>query len=197
MNRTTVAAAATALTAALVLAGCAGTTGTATGTTAVPAAPTAGAAAHTEADVVFAQGMIPHHRQAVSMAQLADGRAGDEVRALAGRIESAQGPEIAQLQGMLAAWGAPETAAGDHAAHGPMAGMAGMAGDREMAALGRASGPAFDRMFLQLMIAHHEGAVAMAGDELGAGADPGARALAQRIVDAQRAEIAEMRALLG
>ena len=114
----------------------------------------------------------------------------------AARIEAAQGPEIGRLQGFLADWGAAP-AADHHGGHGDMAGMAGMMSDEQMAALGRASGAAFDRSFLQMMIAHHEGAVTMARAELDAGVDPRARELAQQIVDAQQAEIAEMRTLLG
>ncbi|MBN9794224.1 DUF305 domain-containing protein [Pseudonocardia sp. TMWB2A] len=185
MTRTNVALAATALAAALVLTGCAGG-----GASAPPAA------SSSSADVAFAQGMIPHHEQAVAMARLADGRAGAPVRDLAARIEAAQGPEIAQLQGLLADWGAAP-AADHHGGHGDMAGMTGMMSDEQMAGLGRASGAAFDRSFLEMMIAHHEGAVTMARAELDAGVDPRARELAQRIVDAQQAEIAEMRALLG
>ncbi|WP_224393089.1 DUF305 domain-containing protein [Pseudonocardia sp. ICBG1293] len=185
MTRTTTALAAAALTAALVLTGCAGG-----GPSTPPAVPSS------SADVAFAQGMIPHHEQAVAMARLADGRAGARVRDLAARIEAAQGPEIGRLQGFLADWGAAP-AADHHGGHGDMAGMAGMMSDEQMAALGRASGAAFDRSFLQMMIAHHEGAVTMARAELDAGADPRARELAQRIVDAQQAEIAEMRTLLG
>lgn len=184
MTRTNVALAATALAAALVLTGCAGG-----GASAPPAA------SSSSADVAFAQGMIPHHEQAIAMARLADGRAGAPVRDLAARIEAAQGPEIAQLQGFLADRGAAPTA--DHGGHGGMTGMTGMMSDEQMADLGRASGAAFDRSFLEMMIAHHEGAVTMARAELDAGVDPRARELAQRIVDAQQAEIAEMRALLG
>ncbi|WP_226350449.1 DUF305 domain-containing protein [Pseudonocardia sp. ICBG601] len=182
MTRTNVALAATALAAALVLTGCAGG-----GASAPPAA------SSSSADVAFAQGMIPHHEQAVAMARLADGRAGARVRDLAARIEAAQGPEIGRLQGFLADWGAAPAA--DH--HGGHGDMAGMMSDEQMAGLGRASGAAFDRSFLEMMIAHHEGAVTMARAELDTGVDPRARELAQRIVDAQQAEIAEMRALLG
>lgn len=188
MTRTNVALAATALTAALVLTGCAG------GAASAPPA-----ASSSSADVAFAQGMIPHHEQAIAMARLADGRAGARVGALADRIEAAQGPEIAQLQGLLADWGAAPSA-DHHAGHGGPAGMTGMTGmmsDEQMAGLERASGAAFDRSFLEMMIAHHEGAVTMARAELDAGVDPRARELAQRILDTQQAEIAEMRALLG
>lgn len=154
--------------------------------------PTTVDAAHAPADVAFAQGMIPHHRQAVTMSQLADPRAASpEVKALADRIEGEQAPEIDQLTAMLAAWGAP--------ADQPMAmsGMAGMMGPQEMADLGALSGPAFDRAWLTMMIAHHTGAVQMAQAELAQGTDPQARELARAIITAQQAEIAEMQRLLA
>lgn len=149
-------------------------------------------AAHGPADVAFAQGMIPHHRQAVTMSQLADTRAASpEVRALADRIEGEQAPEIDRLTAMLTAWGAP--------ADQPMAmsGMSGMMGPQEMAGLAALSGPAFDRAFLTMMIAHHTGAVQMAQTELAQGTNPQARELAQAIITAQQAEIAEMQRLLA
>ncbi|WP_433802108.1 DUF305 domain-containing protein [Actinomycetospora sp. CA-084318] len=157
-----------------------------------PAAPTTAVdAAHGPADVAFAQGMIPHHRQAVEMSQLAATRAASsQVKDLATRIEAEQAPEIDQLTGMLAAWGAP--------ADQPMSmsGMAGMMGPQQMAELGALSGPAFDRAFLTMMIAHHQGAVQMAQTELAQGSNPQARQLAQAIITAQQAEIAEMQGLL-
>lgn len=72
-----------------------------------------------------------------------------------------------------------------------------MASDDDLGDLEAARGPAFDRLFLELMIVHHEGAVHMARMEERAGRDPGALALAERIVRDQTAEIAEMRALLA
>jgi uncharacterized protein (DUF305 family) len=148
-------------------------------------------AAHAPADVAFAQGMIPHHQQAVAMSRLADTRAASpEVRALAARIEDEQGPEIDRMTTMLTAWGAP---AGQPMG---MSGMAGMMGPQEMADLVGASGPAFDRAFLTMMIAHHTGAVQMAQTELAQGTNPQARQLAQAIIAAQQAEIAEMQGLL-
>ena len=199
-----VASAATALTAVLVLTACGGADTSGTATSPSPVAPTSAAAPgaqvsaeHNDADIAFAQGMIPHHRQAVEMSALATGRAGsDEVRRLAAAIEQAQAPEIAQMRGFLAAWGAPEPGGMGHGGmgHGGMAGM--MTGD-QMRRLEQSTGAAFDRMFLEMMIAHHEGAVQMAQTELADGADPQARALAQEIIDAQQSEITVMRRLLG
>ena len=75
--------------------------------------------------------------------------------------------------------------------------MPGMLSGDEMHQLGQASGEAFDRMFLQMMITHHQGAITMATTELSTGQNPDARHLAQRIIDAQQREIAEMQTLLG
>ncbi|RZT85588.1 uncharacterized protein (DUF305 family) [Pseudonocardia sediminis] len=192
-----VALAATSLTAALVLSACG--SGDSPDTAAGQQQPAASSAAshgaqqdsaqHNAADIAFAQGMIPHHKQAVEMSRLADDRAGDGVKDLATRVEQAQGPEIEQMQSFLTAWGAPES--------GAVGGMQGMMSGQEMAQLGRASGAEFDRMFVQMMTAHREGAVQMARAELATGINPQAKALAQQIIDAQQAEITEMRDLLG
>ncbi|MGK3941139.1 DUF305 domain-containing protein [Streptomyces caeruleatus] len=153
---------------------------------------------HNDQDVSFAQGMIPHHQQAVEMAGMVDGRASSaEVKNLAARIEKAQGPEIETMTGWLRTWGAqvPETMPGmDHSAH---SGMAGMMDGADMEKLRKASGKDFDSMFLTMMIEHHEGAVEMATTERTKGESPAATALAGDIVTAQNAEIAEMKKLLG
>ena len=203
MNIRTVAAAATTIAAALVLAGCGTDISTAAPAT-PPAASTSAAAPssqHNDADVAFVQGMIPHHTQAVQMAQLAPERAGNEqVKQLATRIEQAQGPEIAQMRGFLAAWAVPESGGSmpgmNHDAMGH-SGMSGMMSDQQMQQLTQARGAAFDRMFLQMMTAHHQGAVQMAQTELGSGSSPEAKALAQQIIDAQQSEIDEMTRLLA
>lgn len=193
----------TAAAAALTLTAC-GDPGTppAGAPQATPAAPTSSAAAsatHNDADVTFVQGMIPHHSQAVAMAEQATTRAGSaQVKALAARIAQAQGPEIAQMRGFLAAWGAPDNAGGAMPGmdHSQMGGMSGMMSDAQMQQLGQARGAAFDKMFLQMMIAHHKGAVQMAQTELASGQNPQAKTLAQNIIDAQQAEITEMQQLL-
>ncbi|WP_328560222.1 DUF305 domain-containing protein [Streptomyces coelicoflavus] len=154
--------------------------------------------AHNAQDVAFAQGMIPHHRQALDMARLAaDRSASAEVEDLAARIEKAQDPEIAAMTGWLTAWGeeVPEPMPGmDHSAH---SNMPGMMDDEDMAKLEEASGRAFDTMFLTMMVEHHEGAVEMAGTEKSKGRYAPAKALADDIVTAQNAEITEMAKLLG
>ncbi|MEU8275916.1 DUF305 domain-containing protein [Microbispora bryophytorum] len=150
---------------------------------------------HNDQDVVFARMMIPHHRQAVEMGRLAEDRAADaRVARLARRIEAAQAPEIRTMTGWLTAWGEPapmESHAPEHHA------MPGMMSPEDMRRLAGLSGRAFDRAFLTMMIRHHEGAVAMARDELRTGVYEPARRLAASIVSSQSAEIAEMKSLLG
>ncbi len=123
-------------------------------------------------DVAFMQGMILHHGQAVEMSVLAADRTNTpEIRDLASRILASQADEIAFMQGWLTERGemAPTPGAMDHAAHGGMdhaahgthANMPGMASPEQMARLAAATGPEFDRLFLELMIPHHEGALTM------------------------------------
>lgn len=159
------------------------------------------AAAFNDADVAFAQGMIPHHAQAVDMADLADGRADDpEVRDLAQRIRAAQQPEIDLMESWLKEWGHPMEEGMDHGGMDmsdmEMAEM-GMMSDQAMERLESASGKEFDRLFLSGMREHHLGAVAMAEEELSKGESPEAKQLAQEIIDTQRAEIEEIDALLA
>jgi len=157
---------------------------------------------HNDADVAFATGMIPHHAQAVQMADMALQRSSSgEVKDLATAVKAAQGPEIAQLSGWLTGWGKPVPAVGagmsmDHGAGGH-GGMVGMMSDDEMKQLGAASGKAFDTMWLQMMIKHHEGAVTMANTQLAQGGNAEAKKLAQAIADSQAKEIATMRGLLA
>ena len=162
------------------------------------------------ADVAFAQSMIPHHQQAVQMADLAldpASQASAEVAALAARIKEAQDPEIQTMTAWLHGWGQPTAMPGassaadlddlDMSGH-DMAGMvvSGMMTDEELAALADASGTAFDQMWLTMMIAHHKGAIAMALSVQGTTTDEAVAALASDIVTAQQAEIATMRDLL-
>jgi uncharacterized protein (DUF305 family) len=150
-----------------------------------------------DADVAFAQQMIPHHRQAIQMAQHAEQRAASaEVKKLAGEIEKFQDPEIRTMTGWLQAWGKEIPADTAHTGHGG-SDMPGMMSDQEMNALQYASGVAFDRMFLQMMIKHHEGAIQMARTEQGNGQNTDAIALAKQIETDQTREIAVMNRLLG
>ncbi|MFE1788730.1 DUF305 domain-containing protein [Streptomyces sp. NPDC059525] len=127
---------------------------------------------HNGADVAFAQGMIPHPRQAVEMA-VADSRAEPaEVKQLVSGTEKAQDPKIKTLSGWLASWGerVPAERAMDHSMHGDSGG--GMMTAEEMDKLKDSSDKAFDTAFMEMMIKRHEGAVAMAKTEKTDGASP-------------------------
>jgi len=153
-------------------------------------------AAFDDADVTFAQGMIPHHQQAIEMAQMASERAQDpRVLDLASRIEAAQQPEIDTLTGWLEEWGAEEDGMGG-TGHGGMGHGGGVMSEEDMDALMAASGAEFDRLFLEQMIEHHTGAVEMAVTEAADGQNTDAVAMAGTIRDTQNAEIAEMRQML-
>lgn len=201
MNRTTVTVLVAAL-STIAIAGCSTAAPSPTSpSAAATAAPAPATAPHNNADIAFVQGMIPHHTQAVAMAELVQGRASSpEVTALAAQIKQAQGPEITQLQGFLQSWNAAAAPSGGMGGMSGMTGtgsaMDGMMSDQQMQQLDSASGAAFDRLFLQMMTEHHTGAIAMARTELRDGQNPDAKALAQKIIDTQQAEIATMKQLL-
>ncbi len=169
----------------------------------------AGSAGHNEADVTFAQDMIPHHAQAVHMAEMAiENAESEEVRALAEDISAAQEPEIKTMTSWLENWDeeVPDTSmmSGDM---DDMEGMdmedmedmdmPGMMSSEEMKGLDAASGSAFDQMFLTMMIEHHEGAIEQAQTEQADGEDDEAVDLAAEIEQAQTEEIATMEELLA
>ncbi|WP_299165546.1 DUF305 domain-containing protein [uncultured Arthrobacter sp.] len=208
--------AALSVAAVVALAGCGGDTDTGAPVSDAPASagatPSEGSAGnsspsssvseeHNEADVMFAQMMIPHHQQAVEMSDvmLAKEDVSAEVTDLATRIKEAQAPEIETMTGWLEAWGEPvavESMEG-HDMGSMGGGMDGMMSEDQMAELEAAEGEEAARMFLESMTAHHNGAVAMAQEEIENGENPDAIALAEAIVEAQEAEIEEMEQLLG
>ncbi|WP_421111142.1 DUF305 domain-containing protein [Streptomyces sp. NEAU-S77] len=152
---------------------------------------------HNQADVTFAQTMILHHRQAIGMAEMARTRASSsDVKTLAVKVKKEQAPEIRTMVGWLNAWGEKVPRGMYGMRHGHPSDMAGMMNKNEMHALNRASGKSFDTMFLAMMIKHHEGAVQMARTEKKHGSYGPAKALANRIVITQTAEIAQMRKIL-
>jgi uncharacterized protein (DUF305 family) len=190
------ALAVTAGTAVLTLAACGNDGGH--GAAHSPAASTSGAAAHNAQDVSFAQSMIPHHQQALQMAELAAGRASSaKVKDLAARIEKAQDPEIKAMSGWLKSWGEDVPSAMPGMNHSAHSGMTGMMAEKDMTALEKASGTDFDTMFLTMMVEHHEGAVTMARTEKAKGSYGPATSLADDVIDGQTAEITEMNKLLG
>ncbi|WP_230312795.1 DUF305 domain-containing protein [Nakamurella alba] len=158
-------------------------------------------ATYNDADVMFAQMMVVHHQGAVEMADLAATRAEDPaVKELAATIKAAQEPEIAQMQAWLTTWtpGSDSTSMTDMTGmdHGGMD-MPGMMSDEQMQQLTDATGAEFDRLFLELMIEHHQGALDMAESEKSDGANPDALALADRIIASQTVEIATMQDMLA
>lgn len=169
------------------------TTGTAA--TADPK-PAAAVGPHNAADAAFATDMVPHHAQAVQMANMALKSAGNaQVKSLATAIKAAQDLEITQMSGWLRGWKLSVPTG-----MGGMGGMnhsgTGMMSDADMTRLGKATGAAFDRMWVQMMISHHRGAINTARTELTDGKNIVAKALARSIVTSQGAQVAQLTKLL-
>jgi len=165
---------------------------------------------HNDADVEFAQDMIPHHAQAIVMSTMAKQQARDpKLRQLAADIQAAQGPEIEQMSGWLKEWdedvpqgmpgmgGDSDDDMGDMGSMGGDGDMPGMMTGQQMMDLDESSGFGFDRMWLQMMIEHHEGAIEMAQVEQRDGQSMDAIELAKAIESAQTEEIALMESMLG
>jgi uncharacterized protein (DUF305 family) len=153
----------------------------------------------TPADVRFMQGMIGHHAQALDMTALVATRSSsDALRKLAQRIELSQADEIKMMQEWLTGRG--QKVPDQHAHHAPGATlMPGMLTAEEMARLAQATGPEFDRLFLEFMIKHHEGALTMVQDlfaQPGAAQESDVFAFASDVDADQRMEIDRMRAAL-
>ncbi|CAM5243303.1 DUF305 domain-containing protein [Streptomyces aurantiogriseus] len=155
----------------------------------------AGSTDFNDADVTFAQMMIPHHEQALEMAKLADGRASDsEVKDIAAKIEQAQDPEIKTMQGWLKSWNKPTAAESGHGMdHGS---GDGMMSDADMEHLKGMKGAEFDKMFADMMIEHHNGAISMAKDEQKNGKNADAVKMAGDIVEGQSAEVKQLQSIL-
>lgn len=167
---------------------------------------------HSAQDVAFATDMVQHHAQALSMVDLTRGRPLDpEVAALATRIRDAQAPEIELMSDWLVDWDEEVPATmrdhsnaghGDHSAAEAMEGMdesdmPGMLTAEQLGELEDASDAEFEDLWLELMIAHHEGAVTMAEQQADEGTFRPAVELAEDVVASQTAEIEQMQALLG
>ncbi len=152
----------------------------------------------TPADAAFMQGMIVHHQQAVDMAALVDGRSNrEELVAIAGRINASQADEIAFMRGWLEERSEPVAMAGMGHAHHT---MQGMASPEDMVRLAMIDGTAFERLFLQLMVAHHQGALDMVRDLKrvpGTAFDPAQQQFINDVETDQKAEIERMNAMLA
>ena len=146
---------------------------------------------HNDADVMFAQMMLPHHEQAIVMSDIILGKKDipESVTKLAQQIKDAQGPEITTLKGWLKDWNAPTDAPMDHD-------MDGMLSDEDLDKLRGANGTEAAKLFLTQMIEHHEGAVDMAEDQIEDGKSADAVEMARSIVDSQQKEIDEMKKML-
>ncbi|WP_329624804.1 DUF305 domain-containing protein [Streptomyces sp. NBC_01255] len=143
------------------------------------------------ADFRYAQMMIVHHRQALTMTELAPQRAGSaQVKKVAERIAAAQLPEIAAMEGWLKNNGGPREQSG-HDHHS----MPGMATEAQLKELKAAKGEAFDELFLKLMITHHDGAVTMAAEVLSEGNNVLVEEMANDVIAQQTSEINRMRSL--
>ena len=188
----------------------------------VESSSSADASTHNQADVTFAEQMIPHHSQAVEMSDMLLSKDGIDPRvtALAEQIKAAQGPEIEQLQAWLTSWGQSSSSSGMNmptTSHnmegmtpstsmnmpmpsesmGTMPGMEGMMSADDMTALQNAQGTDAAKLFLTQMIDHHRGAVAMAQTEVDSGQYPEAISMAQTIISAQNQEITTMEGILA
>jgi uncharacterized protein (DUF305 family) len=155
--------------------------------------PEAGAQAQNGEDVTFAQHMIPHHSQAVEMADILLAKQDVDARVieLAKEIKAAQAPEIEQMQGWLSSWGDPPMPAMDHGS------MEGMVAPADIDTLRAASGTEAAKLFLDQMIGHHEGAITMAQNEIDGGQFGPAVTMAHAIIDSQQHEIDEMKSILS
>jgi uncharacterized protein (DUF305 family) len=193
-----------ALTVTLALVACGGQKGEITGQ---PTATVTGPSASqifNDVDVTFAQQMIMHHQQAIAMATIAQSRAQDpQVKQLAATIEAEQGPQIQTMTGWLQAWGKPVPTWTPGMTPPQMPAptmtpqMPTMNPQPDMSQMMSMSGTQFDRTFLQMMITHHQAAVAMARVEQAQGANSEARQLAKNIDTSQTAQIAQMQQMLG
>ncbi len=147
-------------------------------------------AAMNSSEIMFSQAMIAHHEQAVTMSELAlENSTNKEVLTLAAQIKAAQSPEIAQMKSWL------DTAGAGYVLEHDM-GMKGMLSDDDITVLKSATGSIFDKLFLQGMIAHHEGAIQMA-KMVEKSSNPEIRALHDAILKTQSAEISQMKAMLN
>ena len=148
-----------------------------------------------DADIMFAQMMIPHHEQALELADMALDptlMASEQVKVLASQIKAAQDPEIDVMTQWLSEWDQPlMDMSEDHSMT-----MEGMLSVDELSALGQMNGEEFDQAWIQAMIAHHKGAIEMADTVKAAGASALVQELADAIIQAQKSEIDTLELLL-
>ena len=156
---------------------------------------TPSAADFNESDVMFAQMMIPHHQQAVELADLAlepTSAASPEILQLAQQIRDGQEPEIKQMTALLIQWEQPLDS---HAAMGHGSEMEGMLSEQAMMRLATLTGSEFDAAWIAAMTIHHQGAIAMASVAANDGVNPDIKALTAAIIEVQQSEIETLQAL--
>jgi uncharacterized protein (DUF305 family) len=164
------------------------TSGTSSAGSSAASTSTPATSAHNQADVTFAQNMVPHHEQhCVQMSDIILGKQGIDPRVVqvANQIKAEQGPEIQQMRSWLSQWG-----------QSPMSMAPGMMSDEDMTALKNAQGVDASKQFLTGMIQEHQAAIAMAQDEIKSGQYPPAVALAHSIVTNHQQEITTMQGIL-
>ena len=185
--------------AVLLVLGCSGQSSSAGGSTAPTEAVSGVAVDVNQEDVRFARLMAPHHDQAVSMCEMVLSKkrgVKSEVRDLAEQIGKVRESQFETLNGWIQSWdpgGDQEPAEDENAPHH---GGHGLMTERQMQELDMADGPAAQKLFLEGMIKHHEGAVAIAEAEVTGGSHPDAVELAKEMVATQQAEIATMQQIL-
>ncbi len=158
--------------------------------------------AFNDEDVMFAQMMIPHHEQAIVLAEMAENPtsgASPEVTSLAAQIKSAQGPEIELMNSFLTQWDVPVVGheSMDHGSMDHGSKMKGMLSVEELAKLSTLSGKVFDKEWMLAMIAHHEGAIEMARTVEQSGKNLEVQVLAKTIISSQQVEIDQMKSMLA
>ena len=180
-----------ALAAAIVLSACGGST-TRNNATSTPANQPA---SHNLADVAFTANMLPHHQQGLDLAAMVPSHTGNaDLIKLASGIAGSQQPEIKTLKGFLV----QGSERPDADTRGPAdIDMTGMVDQVTMTKLGSLQGADFDRLWLQSMISHHQGAIDMANTEISNGVNTDAVTMAKHMVSMQQGEIDQMKKMLG
>lgn len=186
---------ATSLVCALLMVGCTGTAATEGGGSAPPSSADADKPYNAE-DLHFAQTLFSHHDQAIAMSTTIIGNAGvdAEVKAIAGRIEAAHKPQFELVESWAWAFGlSAERPTEAEVSHHEV--RDGLMNEKEMEALDNAVGDAAEILYLDGMMRHHQGAVALAQAELASGKHPDARALAQAVADNDLSELQTLHGL--
>jgi uncharacterized protein (DUF305 family) len=155
-------------------------------------------AEHNAADVAFAEDMIPHHRQAVDMTAMVPSRSTNpDLLVIATHISSDQQAEILTMKGLLTQWGVQDVPSHENPEDHSGMHIAGMVDGATLNTIQSLSGPSFDALWMTSMISHHQGAIAMAQNEIDQGRSAEAIKLAKMIISAQQREIAQMNHLLS